>query len=673
MLFLIILLPVLGFLSGSLFGRILGKGVCFITTLFTFSSFLLSFVLLLDVIKSGNVYILVLTEWINSSVLRVDWSFCFDSLTCIMLVIVTFISSLVHLYSTEYMENDPHLPRFMSYLSLFTFFMLMLVTANNFLQMFVGWEGVGVSSYLLINFWFTRIQANKAAIKAMLVNRIGDFFLLLGMFTIFLVFKTLDYDVVFSLIPLALDHNIQIFYFFQVNSIDLICIFLFLGAMGKSAQLGLHTWLPDAMEGPTPVSALIHAATMVTAGVFLIIRCSYIFEYSQIALSFITIIGSMTVFFAATTGLFQNDMKKVIAYSTCSQLGYMVFACGLSSYEVGIFHLSNHAFFKALLFLGAGSVIHAMSDEQDMRKMGGLKNILPFTYAIMVIGSLALIGFPFLAGFYSKDIILEISASTYSVMGQFSFILGILAAFCTAFYSTRLLFLVFLSNPNGTKNITLHAHEGSWRMTLPLFLLAIFSIIVGYLSKDMFIGFGTDFWGTSIFINPLHYTMTDIEFLDISFKLLPLIVTIMGVFFAYKIYVEKLDVYFLHKINNSFIKNVFYFFNKKWYFDRIYNEYPVQFFLHGSYFTFYQGIDRNELELFGPSGISFTILNFINYIKNFQTGFIISYLYYFVFFIFFFTFGVFKFFTLLVVLLSFYFFFSDFLKNDNFKKDFNSI
>jgi len=288
------------------------------------------------------------------------------------------------------------------------------------------------------------------------------------MFTIYVVFNSLDYDVVFSLVPLALDQKLVIGHF-QVNVIDLICIFLFLGAMGKSAQIGLHTWLPDAMEGPTPVSALIHAATMVTAGVFLVIRCSYIFEYSPLALNFVAIVGAMTAFFAATTGLFQNDMKRVIAYSTCSQLGYMVFACGLSSYEVGIFHLYNHAFFKALLFLGAGSVIHAMSDEQDMRKMGGLKNLIPFTYSIMMIGSLALIGFPFLAGFYSKDVILEVSASTYTIVGQFSFILGILAAFCTSFYSTRLLYLVFLSNTNSNKNIILHAHEGSWRMTLPLY------------------------------------------------------------------------------------------------------------------------------------------------------------------------------------------------------------
>jgi len=626
MLFLIILLPILGFFSGSLFGRSLGRGVCIVTSLLTFTSFLISIFLLLDVIYSGKIYILVLKNWIYSDTIYIDWSFCFDSLTCIMLVVVTFISSLVHLYSTEYMENDPHLVRFMSYLSLFTFFMLILVTANNFLQMFVGWEGVGVSSYLLINFWFTRIQANKAAIKAMLINRVGDFFLLLGIFTIYIVFNSLDYDIVFSLVPSVINQTF-ILGGHQINVVDLICVFLFLGAMGKSAQLGLHTWLPDAMEGPTPVSALIHAATMVTAGVFLIIRCSYLFEYSPLSLSFITLMGAMTAFFAATTGLFQNDIKRVIAYSTCSQLGYMVFACGLSSYEVGIFHLSNHAFFKALLFLGAGSVIHAMSDEQDMRKMGGLSRLLPFTYAIMMIGSLALIGFPFLAGFYSKDVILEISASTYSVVGQFSFMLGVLAAFCTAFYSTRLLYLVFLSKPNGNKNITLNAYEGSWKMTVPLLILSIFSIIIGYLSKDLFIGFGTNFWGTSIYINPLNYILSDIEFLSTKYKILPLLITILGVVFAFFLYTFKLSEYYLFKSSNQ-AKIIFNFFNKKWYFDRIYNQFFVQNILFLSYSYFYQNVDRGIIEKIGPSGISSKVINSAKETKFYETGFVLQNLFF---------------------------------------------
>jgi len=344
MFILIILLPLFGFFSGSLFGRFIGLGVCYITTSTVFLSFLLSLVLFYDVISTGSIYKISMGSWIFVDSLNIEWCFCFDSLTSIMLIVVTFISTLVHLYSTEYMEHDPHLARFMSYLSLFTFFMLILITANNFLQMFVGWEGVGLCSYLLINFWFTRIQANKSAIKAMLVNRVGDFFILLGIFSIYYVFNSLDYDSVFSLSAQAINYKI-FFGGFEFSAIDIICILLFLGAMGKSAQLGLHTWLPDAMEGPTPVSALIHAATMVTAGVFLIARCSYLFELSPMCLTIIMFIGSATAFFASTTGLFQNDMKKVIAYSTCSQLGYMIFACGLSSYEVGIFHLSNHAFF----------------------------------------------------------------------------------------------------------------------------------------------------------------------------------------------------------------------------------------------------------------------------------------------------------------------------------------
>lgn len=634
MLLLIILLPLLGFFGGSLLGRYLGKGVCFIATLTTFLSFIFSLTTLLDIINTGNTYILNIGPWISVDSLQIDWKFCFDSLTGIMLVVVTFISTLVHLYSTEYMEYDPHLPRFMSYLSLFTFFMLILVTANNFLQMFVGWEGVGLSSYLLINFWFTRIQANKAAIKAMLVNRIGDFALLLAIFTIYFVYNSLDYDVVFTLVPLFLEYKV-ILGNTQIPVTDLICLLLFIGAMGKSAQLGLHTWLPDAMEGPTPVSALIHAATMVTAGVFLISRCSFIFEFSPTILNFIVIIGSCTAFFAATTGLFQNDMKKVIAYSTCSQLGYMIFACGLSSYEVGMFHLSNHAFFKALLFLGAGSVIHALSDEQDMRKMGGLKEILPFSYSITVIGSLALIGFPFLAGFYSKDIILEVSYASYTIYGHFSYILGTLAAFCTAFYSTRLLYLVFLAEPNGNKNTIFNAHEGTIKMTFPLFILAILSIFIGFLTKDLFIGFGTDFWGNALFISPFRYFLSDIEFVNIKYKILPLLVTITAAISSYFLYKFKVQEYFQLKKSKSF-KIFYHFFNKKWYFDRIYNEIVSQKTLDSSYNYFYKTIDRGLIEKIGPFGLVNNILNFVNFIKRFQTGFIFHYLLYFFIFVAFF-------------------------------------
>jgi len=600
MLLMIILNPFLGFLSGILFGRYLGKGVCYITTILTFLSFLFSLCLFKEILSAKKIFILKLFPWLYSDFIKTSWTFYFDNLTVIMLIVVTFISTLVHLYSTEYMENDPHLPRFMSYLSLFTFFMLILVTGGNYVQMFVGWEGVGLSSYLLINFWFTRIQANKAAIKAMLVNRVGDFFILLAMFIIYSTCNTLDYSIVFSLSNYLINKEI-LFLSYRINLIDVVCLLLFFGAMGKSAQLGLHTWLPDAMEGPTPVSALIHAATMVTAGVFLVVRSSYLFECSELARTVVTFVGCMTAIFAATTGLFQNDMKKVIAYSTCSQLGYMIFACGLSSYEIAMFHLSNHAFFKALLFLGAGSVIHAMSDEQDMRRMGGLKNLLPFSYASGLIGSFALVGFPFLAGYFSKDAILEVAASSYSNIGQFSYYLGLLAAFCTAYYSTRLIVLVYLVNTNSNKQVIYHAHEPSWRMGLPLFILSIFSIFVGYFTKDFFIGLGNDFWGSSIFFSYNRYNIIEAEFLDTFYKILPFFITISGIIFAYLVYFIQISEYLKIKMNPIF-NLYFLFFSKKWYFDRLYNQLIGQSSLYFGLHYCYKIVDRGIIEKLGPLG-----------------------------------------------------------------------
>jgi len=492
-------LPLIGSITSGLFGRKIGpKGSVIITVTCLFLTFFCSAFAFYEVAVIGSPVYINLITWINSEMLNVDWGFLFDSLTVVMCCVITFVSSLVHLYSSEYMAHDPHLSRFMSYLSLFTFFMLILVTADNFIQMFVGWEGVGLCSYLLINFWFTRLQANKAAIKAMVLNRIGDFGLVLGIIIIFVEFKAVDYATVFSLTPLFITNK---FFFLNCdfNLIDIVGFFLFVGAVGKSAQLGLHTWLPDAMEGPTPVSALIHAATMVTAGVFLITRCSPLYEYTPTMLNVITVAGACTAFFAATVGLVQNDLKRVIAYSTCSQLGYMVFACGLSNYSVGVFHLVNHAFFKALLFLGAGSVIHAVADEQDMRKMGGLKNLVPFTYSMMVIGSLALIGFPFLAGFYSKDVVLEVAYGKFTVPGHFSYLLGSVGAFLTAFYSTRLLFLTFLSKPNGFKKIICSAYDSSYAICTALAILSIPSIFIGFYFKDMIIGLGTDF-GVTLFM-----------------------------------------------------------------------------------------------------------------------------------------------------------------------------
>jgi len=544
-------------------------------------------------------------------------------LTVVMLIVVTFISSLVHLYSTEYMSHDPHLPRFMSYLSLFTFFMLILVTADNFIQLFVGWEGVGLCSYLLINFWFTRIQANKAAIKAMIVNRIGDFGLALGIFAIYITFNSVEYSTVFALVPLF-SNDIISFLGFNVHLLTLIGILLFIGAVGKSAQLGLHTWLPDAMEGPTPVSALIHAATMVTAGVFLLARCSPIFEYAPDALLVVTCVGAMTAFFAATTGLLQNDLKRVIAYSTCSQLGYMIFACGLSNYSVGAFHLANHAFFKALLFLGAGSVIHAVADEQDMRRMGGLKRLVPFTFAVMSIGSFALMGFPFLTGFYSKDVILEVAFAKYTNAGHFAYWLGTFAAFFTAFYSMRLSFLTFLSEPNGFKPVILGAHDSPIRMALPLFILAFPSIFIGYLSRDLFIGLGTGFWNNAIFVFPSNLNIIDAEFAPHFFKLLPVCLSITGAFLALFLYTfSSKDLYLL---KTSIIgRKVYNFLNKKWFFDKFYNEFVNQFFLNFGYHVSYKIIDRGVIEMMGPFGLTKTVASKSNILSSTQSGSIYDY------------------------------------------------
>ena len=571
-----------------------------------------------------NTYIVV-SPWVYSEILNINWGFLFDGLTVTMCVIVTFISFLVHYYSIEYMSHDPHLPRFMSYLSLFTFFMLILVTADNFIQMFIGWEGVGLCSYLLINFWFTRIQANKAAIKAMLLNRIGDFSLLIGILFIFYYLKSVDYNSAAALSIYLTEKIYIIDYYFSMVSV--IGVFLFIGAVGKSAQLGLHTWLPDAMEGPTPVSALIHAATMVTAGVFLLIRASFIFERLEDVMSFITVLGALTSIFAATTGLVQNDIKRVIAYSTCSQLGYMVFACGLSGYSVGIFHLSNHAFFKALLFLGAGSVIHAINDEQDMRKMGGLKNFLPYTYAMMLIGSLALAGFPFLSGFYSKDLILELSLSKYEKFSMFAFILGTLGAFLTAFYSTRLLFLTFLSKPNGYKKIILNAKESGVNISFALGCLALPSIFLGYFTKDMFVGLGSPFFNNVIFQKFNYFTYIEAEFFPITIlKITPVFLSLLGILSAFVLYTSHLKI--LTRIKVSFFgRKIYQFMNKKWFFDKIYNELFGQMFFSLGYNQSYKLIDRGVFEMLGPTGISIVALKVSNDLRKLQTGSIYHYTY----------------------------------------------
>lgn len=621
---LIVAIPLLSAISAGLFGKLIGhKGAPLITITCIFITFLCSLTAFYEVALAGSPCYLKLGSWIDSGMFNVSWGFLFDTLTVVMLVVVTSISTLVHLYSMEYMSHDPHLPRFMAYLSLFTFFMIILVTADNFLQMFVGWEGVGLCSYLLINFWFSRIQANKAAIKAMVVNRIGDFGLALGIMAIYYHFRSIDYAAVFPLVPHFVDKTF-IFLNTEVDVLTTITILLFVGAVGKSAQLGLHTWLPDAMEGPTPVSALIHAATMVTAGVFLIGRCSPLFEFAPYTLTIITVVGGATAFFAATTGLLQNDLKRVIAYSTCSQLGYMVFACGISSYNVGIFHLSNHAFFKALLFLGAGSVIHAMSDEQDMRKMGGLRKLLPFTYSMMFIGSLSLMGFPFLTGFYSKDVILELAYAKFTISSHFAYWLGTISAFFTAFYSMRLLYLTFLIDTNAFKKVILNAHDAPLPMAIPLIILGFGSIFIGYYTKDMFIGLGTHFWGNSIFILPENMILIDAEFLPIYIKLLPVIFSISGALLAYTWYTYEFDWLYSIKMTNVG-QNLYTFLNRKWFFDKVYNEFIAQRLLYFGYHISYKYIDRGLIELLGPYGLIQLLYSKALNLTKMQSGYIYHY------------------------------------------------
>jgi NADH-ubiquinone oxidoreductase chain 5 len=622
----VVFLTLISSLSVGFFGRFLGfYGAAMLSTSCLVLAFLVSTFIFYEVALVGCFSYVNCSLWISSEVLNVDWGFMFDSLTSVMCCVVTFISCLVHLYSTEYMSHDPHLPRFMSYLSLFTFFMLILVTADNFIQMFVGWEGVGLCSYLLINFWFIRIQANKAAIKAMLMNRIGDFSLIIGIIIIFIYYKSVDYATVAALIPFLKMDTIN-FLNLNMHLLTVIGIFLFIGAVGKSAQLGLHTWLPDAMEGPTPVSALIHAATMVTAGVFLLARSSFIYEYSYNVLGYIAIVGALTAFCASTIGLVQNDLKRVIAYSTCSQLGYMVFACGLSNYSVGVFHLSNHAFFKALLFLSAGSIIHAVNDEQDMRKMGGLKNLLPFTYNMVVIGSLALIGFPFLTGFYSKDLILELAFSKFSYFGYFSYFLGTFGAFLTAFYSTRLLCLTFLTEPAGHKHVISYAADAFNPITLVLGILVIPSIFVGFYSKDLLVGFGTEFFGTAIYVPSENINIFDSEFIDLFYKLLPVNLSLLGAISSFIFYIFNYK--FLFVVKTSFLgKKIYNFFNRKWYFDKIYNEYFGQFFFKFGYSVSYKFVDRGIFELLGPTGLSFSITKTASELYRLQTGYLYHYTY----------------------------------------------
>jgi NADH-quinone oxidoreductase subunit L len=543
-----------------------------------------------------------------------------DSLTAVMLVVVTTISSLVHIYSIGYMEEDPYKPRFFSYLSFFTFAMLMLVTADNLVQMFFGWEGVGLASYLLIGFWYHRPEANAAAIKAFVVNRIGDFGFALGIFAVFYLTGAVDFDTIFAQAPALAGKSFH-FLSWNVNALTVVCLLLFMGAMGKSAQFLLHTWLPDAMEGPTPVSALIHAATMVTAGVFMVARLSPLFSLSPDASGFVTFIGATTAMFAATVGLVQNDIKRIIAYSTCSQLGYMFVAMGVGAYSVGMFHLFTHAFFKALLFLGSGSVIIAMHHEQDTRRMGGLWRKLPFTYATMVIGTLALTGFPFTAGYFSKDAIIESALVSSGTMASYGFAMTLGAAALTAFYSWRLIFKTFHGEPHDREHCE-HAHETAKTMLVPLGLLAFGSIAAGYPALALFTGHGaSEFFRQALTLGPAEKLFESAENLPLILSLLPTVMMILGFLVAYQFYIRRpeLPVALAHS------QDLLYrFLLNKWYFDEIYDFLFVRPALWIGR-VFWKGGDGFIIDGFGPDGVSARVLDVTRNVVRLQTGYLYHY------------------------------------------------
>ena len=615
----IIALPLIASIISGLFGKLIGdRNSEIITSLLVSISAILSAIVLYEVIFNNYQDNIIIATWINSGTLDVNWSMKIDPLSAIMLVVVTSVSSLVHIYSIGYMSHDPHKPRFMAYLSLFTFAMLMLVTSDNFIQLFFGWEGVGLCSYFLIGFWFKKDSANTAAIKAFVVNRVGDFGFALGIFLIFYLFGTVNYLEVFELIPTIIEKNL-IFLGIEINAIDLICLLLFVGAMGKSAQILLHTWLPDAMEGPTPVSALIHAATMVTAGVFLVVRCSPIYEYSELALNVITIVGMSTAFFAASVALVQTDIKKIIAYSTCSQLGYMFFAAGVGAYNVAMFHLFTHAFFKALLFLGSGSVIHAFKDEQNINNMGGVWKKLPYTYGLMIIGTLALTGFPFLSGFYSKDAIIEFAYLRGNTTGYYAAGIGIFTAFLTSIYSWRLIFKTFHGDYNN-RNIKIEeTHESPLVMLIPLVLLSIGAIFAGYSFKELFMGYGgvNEFWQDSIFfLKPLS-----VEHPPIWFLVLTPILVVSSIPIAYYLFVKNKN---LPQQIASVNKPLYNFLLNKWYFDELYDALIVNPSKKLGLFL-WKFCDIKLIDRFGPDGISELIKKCSQKASKFQSGYIYQY------------------------------------------------
>ncbi|MER8810954.1 NADH-quinone oxidoreductase subunit L [Mesorhizobium australicum] len=635
----IVFLPLLGFLIVGLFGNALGaKASEYITSGFLVIAAVLSWVAFFSVgFGHGEVFTVPVLHWIQSGGLDVSWALRIDTLTVVMLVVVNTVSALVHVYSIGYMHHDPNRPRFFAYLSLFTFAMLMLVTADNLVQMFFGWEGVGLASYLLIGFWYKKPSANAAAIKAFVVNRVGDFGFALGIFGVFVLFGSVNLGTIFAnaatFIPAEAPQGAAVLTFLghaldKQAAMTVVCLLLFMGAMGKSAQVPLHTWLPDAMEGPTPVSALIHAATMVTAGVFMLARLSPLFELSHSALTVVTFIGAFTAFFAATVGLVQNDIKRVIAYSTCSQLGYMFVALGVGAYGAAIFHLFTHAFFKALLFLGSGSVIHAVSDEQDMRKMGGLRKLIPTTYWMMVIGTLALtgVGIPVTvigtAGFFSKDAIIEASFAGHNSVAGLAFILLVIAACFTSFYSWRLIFMTFHGKPRASHEVMHHVHESPPVMLVPLFILAAGALFAGIIFHNSFIGEGyAEFWKASLFTLPDNHILHEIHELPLWVELSPFIAMLIGFALAWKFYIRSpempVNLAAQHRGLYAFLLN-------KWYFDELYDFLFVRPAKRLGHFLWKTG-DGTIIDGLGPDGISARVVDVTNRVVKLQTGYLYHY------------------------------------------------
>jgi len=591
-----------------------------ITTTFLFASAIMAWIAFANVGFGDQDIRVPLLNWITSGDLQIAWALRIDTLTAVMLVVVTTVSSLVHLYSMGYMHEDPHRPRFFAYLSLFTFAMLMLVTADNLVQLFFGWEGVGLASYLLIGFWYDRPSANAAAIKAFVVNRVGDFGFSLGIFGVFMMTGAVDFDTVFSVAPSLTGKTID-FFGYQADALTLICLLLFMGAMGKSAQFLLHTWLPDAMEGPTPVSALIHAATMVTAGVFMVARLSPLFELAPNAQTFVTLIGATTALFAATVGLVQNDIKRVIAYSTCSQLGYMFVAMGVGAYSIGMFHLFTHAFFKALLFLGSGSVIHAMHHEQDMRKMGGLRQKIPFTYWMMVIGTLALTGFPFTAGYFSKDAIIEAAYVGANPMALYGFLATVAAALLTSFYSWRLIFMTFHGVPHDRHHYEA-AHESPLTMLIPLVVLAFGSFFAGLPFKELFAGHDVaEFFRGSLTFAESNHVLEEMHHIPAYIVYLPTLMMVIGFLIAWQFYIRRPDIPVSLAREHE---GLYRFLLNKWYFDELYD----LIFVRPTMWlgrTLWKRGDGWLIDGFGPDGISARVLDVTRGVVRLQTGYLYHY------------------------------------------------